>query len=80
MVTTIFAASIPGGVLWKIHDMQAGFFTKGARFWDDLLWGASAGLQVGWLIVLLSLPYNVIGLVVGYAVTSFGFKIGAPAA
>ncbi len=79
MVATVLVASIPGGILWKIHDMQAGFFTTGARFWSDLFWGASTGLQVGWLVVLLSLPYNIIGLVAGYAVTSFGFKICAPA-
>jgi len=77
MLTTIILASVPGGVLWKIHDMQAGFFTKGARFWGDLLEGAFTGLQIGWLILALSFPYNAIGLLVGYRVTAYAFKIGA---
>lgn len=77
IVATVLAASVPGGVLWKIHDMQAGFFTTGARFWKDLLWGASTGLQVGWLIIGFSVPYNIIGVIAGYSVTNFGFKLGA---
>jgi hypothetical protein len=78
MVASIFAASVPGGILWKIHDMQAGFFTSGSRFWNDLLWGAWTGLEIGWLVIALSLPYNIVGFVSGYAVTNYGFKIGAP--
>jgi hypothetical protein len=79
IVATIIIASVPGGVLWKIHDMQAGFFTTGARFWGDLLWGASTGLQTGWLIIALSVPYNIIGVIIGYAVTNHGFEIEARA-
>jgi hypothetical protein len=71
---TIIVASVPGGVLWKIHDMQAGFFTKGARFWRDLLWGAGAGLNAGWLVIALSFPFNVIGLVIGFGMTFWGVK------
>jgi hypothetical protein len=77
MLVVVLAASAPGGVLWKIHDMQAGFFTKGSRFWEDLLWGASSGLQIGWLIIALSVPYNIFGLIIGYWVTWRGFKIAA---
>ena len=80
IVATVLIASVPGGVLWKIHDMQAGYFTTGARFWSDLLWGASTGLQVGWLVIAFSLPYNIIGLILGYGVTHFGFRIAAPVA
>jgi hypothetical protein len=57
--------------------MQAGYFTTGARFWSDLQWGASMGLRVGWLIIALSLPYSVIGLLVGYVITDLGFKLAA---
>lgn len=74
IVATVVIASVPGGVLWKIHDMQAGYFPPGARFWSDLLWGASTGLQVGWLVIALSFPYNIIGLILGYVVTHFGFR------
>lgn len=69
---TVIAASIPGGILWTLHDMQAGFFTRGARFWKDLQNGALTGLQVGWLVVALSVPYNIIGLILGYFITDYG--------
>jgi hypothetical protein len=47
---------------------------------SDLLWGASTGLQTGWLVIALSLPYNILGLIAGYVVTHFGFRIAAPVA
>lgn len=62
---TVAVASAPGGMLWKIHDMQAGYFPQGARFWNDLLWGAKKGMKVGWLVVAASIPYNLVGLVFG---------------
>ena len=80
ILLTVLVASVPGGILWKIHDMQAGFFTKGSRFWRDLLWGASAGLQVGWLVIALSVPYNIIGLIAGYGITRLGLRIAGTGA
>ncbi|MDQ6632773.1 MAG: hypothetical protein M3Y82_13625 [Verrucomicrobiota bacterium] len=77
MITTIIVASVPGGVLWKIHDMQAGYFPTGIQFWSDLFWGASSGLQIGWLLIALSLPYNLIGLIAGHLITLYGFRITA---
>ena len=77
MLLTIFTASVPGGILWKIHDMQAGFFPKGTQFWQDLFWGASTGLQIGWLIVVLSIPYNLIVAIPIFWLTLRGFKIAA---
>ena len=77
---TVFAASVPGGILWKIHDMQAGYFPEGSRFWNDLLWGASSGLEIGWFIILISVPYNIICLALLYFVTHYGFNIHSPQA
>lgn len=74
---SLILASIPGGILWTIHDMQAGFFVHGDAFWNAILRGASSGLQGGWYVILLSIPYNIIGLIVGYSVTSYGFKIAS---
>lgn len=79
MAATILAASVPGGMLWKIHDMQAGFFTAGARFWSDLGEGAMWGLKTGWLIIAWSVPYNIFGVVIGYFVTSCGLERAAVA-
>ncbi len=69
---TTLVASVPGGILWTLHDMQAGFFTKDSRFWNDLLNGALTGLQVGWLVIALSIPYNIIGLILGYFINARG--------
>jgi hypothetical protein len=77
MLLSIFSASIPGGILWKLHDMQAGFFPKGTQFWQDLLWGATAGLENGWLIVTLSIPYNLLVAIPIYWLTLRGFKFAA---
>jgi hypothetical protein len=65
---TIAVASVPGGILWKIHDMQAGYFPQGARFWYDLLWGAKEGMMVGWLVIVASVTYTFVGLAVGVLV------------
>lgn len=75
LLGTILVSSAPGGALWKIHDMQAGYFPAANRFWSDLLWGAKQGLLLGWLIITLSVPYNVIGLAAGYFLTKRGFDL-----
>lgn len=77
MLGSIIIASIPGGILWSLHDMQAGYFPTGARFWKALAWGATTGLQIGWLIILLSIPYNSVGLVIGYLITDQGFRLSS---
>ncbi|MBK1818079.1 hypothetical protein JIN84_20825 [Luteolibacter yonseiensis] len=75
MLTSILAASPAGGVLWVIHDMQAGYFPEGSRFWNDIAWGAITGASTGWVVVLLSVPYNIFGLVAGYYVTLLGYRM-----
>lgn len=65
---TIAVASVPGGILWKIHDMQAGYFPQGTRLWVDLLWGAKEGLMVGSLVIVASIPYNILGVGLGVLV------------
>lgn len=73
ILTTIIGASIPGGILWTIHDMAAGHFLTGTRLVNYLGLGAWRGLQVGWLIILYSFPYNLLGLIVAYFLTKYGF-------
>ena len=60
IILSVFIASVPGGILWTFHDMQAGFFPKGSAFCEDVMEGAYAGLRLGWEIVGLSVPYNLI--------------------
>lgn len=74
MLGTVVLASIPGGILWKIHDMQAGWFPEGDRLWADLVWGATTGLADGWFIVALSFPYNVVGLALGFVVAETALR------
>ncbi|MBR6545026.1 MAG: hypothetical protein IKT66_06390, partial [Alistipes sp.] len=57
-----------GGMLWHFHDMLAGFFPS---FWlRKLVGGFVDGLMIGPLLILYSFPYNVMGLIVGYFVTT----------
>lgn len=62
LLATSTMASVLGGVLWKIHDMQHGYFPPGARLWQDLWWGAEAGLYLGWQVLALSQPFGLICL------------------
>jgi hypothetical protein len=80
MVGSLVIASVPGGILWSIHDMQAGYFPEGDRFWHALGDGASMGLHVGWLVIALSIPYNIAGLIVGFLIMTYGFRIVAKTA
>jgi hypothetical protein len=73
MLLPLVPASPIGGMLWVIHDMQAGYFPEGDRFWKALQWGALEGIRSGWLVILGSIPYNLLGLAAGYFITRFGF-------
>jgi hypothetical protein len=74
IIVSITIASIPGGMLWVIHDMIAGFIPSYERSISYLFWGALTGLQIGWLIVGASLPYSLFGTAVGYIITNRGFE------
>ena len=78
MLGTVVLASIPGGILWVVHDMQAGWFPEGGVLWSRLTWGATTGLVTGWLVVALSVPYNILGLGIGYAVTEAALRFVEP--
>jgi hypothetical protein len=45
--------------------MQAGYFPEFPRLLRDLWWGAAEGLRLGWLIIALSFPYNMVGAFIG---------------
>jgi peptidoglycan biosynthesis protein MviN/MurJ (putative lipid II flippase) len=64
MLLTIVISSPFGGMLWQIHDMQHGFIPD--NYLGKICQGISWGLAYGWLIVLLSIPMNLIGFTVGY--------------
>lgn len=66
-----------GGMLWEWHDMRVGSFPAD---WARVLFpnGARDGLTVGWFIVLLSIPYNVLGLLVSYGLLAAGARRFTP--
>ena len=74
MLVALLIASVPGGLLWGLHDVHAGFVPPSQVLRRHLTWAATTGLTFGWVIIGLSIPYNIIGGIVGYAVTHFGQK------
>jgi len=72
-LATVVLSSPLGGMLWEWHDMRAGYFPDN---WAQVLFlnGARDGLTVGWFIVLLSVPYNVLGLLVCYRLMAAGAR------
>jgi hypothetical protein len=75
---TVALASPLGGMLWHWHDMQAGYFPAG--WLPKLLHGSRDGLLLGWLIVLLSVPYTGLGLLASYGLLTTGARLFTPGA
>ena len=63
-----------GGMLWHYHDMKFGFFPDN---WISKMvnHGFSMGLELGWLIILFSIPYNIFGSIVCYFLTKKGIEL-----
>lgn len=62
---TVLISSPLGGILWHFHDMLAGHFPQN-WLWKLIRYGFREGIQLGWLIIILSIPYNFIGLFVSF--------------
>lgn len=58
LILTILISSPFGGMLWHYHDMQAGWFPGN---WLEIMLseGIHMGTKIGWLIILMSIPYNI---------------------
>jgi hypothetical protein len=71
---TIIMSSPLGGMLWHYYDMEAGFFPQN---WLEkiIIQGSIWGFELGWLIVFLSIPYNIIGSVICYFLTKKGSEL-----
>lgn len=63
----------PGGMIWILHDMQAGYFPDNWKYLV-LKHGTTMGFNLGWIIIILSFPYNVFGIFVSYFLTQFGVE------
>jgi hypothetical protein len=69
LIFTLLTSAVSGGILWKYHDMQAGYFPETAQMLADFLWGAKIGFMLGPFIVLQSIPLNLLALIAGYFFT-----------
>lgn len=57
------------GILWNVHDMRAGYFPRFEimmnTFWSHgILWG----IMLGPIVILTSLPLNLIGFIIAYLI------------
>lgn len=71
IILTILISCPIGGILYFYYDMAAGHFPPN---WIEILLkrGISTGFHLGWLIILLSFPYNIIGVICCYFLTKDG--------
>jgi hypothetical protein len=76
IMVTVFICSPLGGLLWVLHDMQAGYFLTGERLQEYFLWGAKEGFLVGWKMIIFSMPYNIILFIGLYFVSVLIWKRG----
>ncbi|MGD1839907.1 MAG: hypothetical protein ACFB0B_03290 [Thermonemataceae bacterium] len=65
---TISVSAPFGGMLWHFHDMQAGYFPPN---WISIMVskGFIWGLELGWLIIGFSIPYNIMGTIACFFLT-----------
>lgn len=74
IVLTIIVSSPFGGMLWHFYDMRAGFFPTN-WFSKLVVGGFKWGLEIGWMIIWLSKPYNIFGSIICYFLTLLGSSI-----
>lgn len=74
IVSSILLSSPFGGALWHYHDMKAGYFPPN---WISKMIseGFTWGLELGWLIIGLSIPYNIIGSITCFFLTKKGTEL-----
>lgn len=71
IIVTLAISSVLGGMLWEVHDMNAGYWPS---FWQRKLLseGPRLGLFNGWFIVLGSIPYNLFGIPIAIWLLNLG--------
>lgn len=74
ILLTILFSSPFGGMLWHLHDMQAGYFPDNWLL-KMIEQGFSDGFIVGWFIILLSFPYNLLGSIITFFLTRCGVSL-----
>lgn len=77
IILTITISSPFGHALYYFHDMLAGYFPNNwaSILLDSALEGITpGGLSLSWFIILLSIPYNVIGIIASFYILNYGSK------
>lgn len=71
ILLVVYLSAPIGGMLWHFFDMKTGYFPRNWPY-KLLVQGSADGLRVGWLIIVLSIPYNLLGIAISYALTKKG--------
>jgi hypothetical protein len=71
IILTVLISSPFGGMLWHYYDMKAGYFPEN-WFLKMVRLGFEWGLEIGWYIIALSIPYTIIGSIVCFYLTRKG--------
>ncbi|MDI9311324.1 MAG: hypothetical protein QM535_14025 [Limnohabitans sp.] len=74
LLLTILISAPFGGMLWHYYDMKAGFFPSN-WIMKMIQKGFQDGLKFGWLIIALSIPYNIIGSTICFFLTKKGSEL-----
>ncbi len=74
MILTIFIASPLGGLLWVYHDMELGYYPTGDLLTRNIFSAVRDGICTGWFIILLSFPYNLIGIYIGSKTIKYALR------
>lgn len=74
ILLTILISSPFGGMLWHYYYMKSGYFPLN---WLSkmIVNGFSDGISIGWFIILLSIPYNILGCICCFFITRTGSKL-----
>lgn len=74
IILTVLISSPFGGMLWHYYDMKAGYFPVN---WISKMMriGLEQGFEIGWLIIGLSIPYNILGSISCYFLTKKGSEL-----
>ena len=66
LVVTLLVSSALAGILYALHDMQAGYFPSWERQVAAFRYYVSAGLALGWILVTFSFPLNLFAVPFAY--------------
>ncbi|MBX7246260.1 MAG: hypothetical protein K1X53_12260 [Candidatus Sumerlaeaceae bacterium] len=73
IATTVAIGSPLCGLLWKFQNLRAGYTEWNLHFLMELRSGASQAFDLCWLVVLASIPYNMLAFAAAFGLMEFAF-------